>query len=110
MGKDLAEGEKEEILSNYIPEKISNNRLFLNSLHLIVQFLRNKLKEKCVRYYDNPELRKEMELNTNLEQDFFKLANQKLHSLTEEFEVTEVEDLKFIRQITFFCELVATHT
>ena len=29
-----------------------------------------------------------MELNTNLEQEFFKLANQKLNNLTEELEIT----------------------
>ena len=41
-----------------------------------------------MRFYDNTELRKEMELNTNLEQMFFKLANQKLQNLIEEMEIT----------------------
>lgn len=51
-----------------------------------------------------------MELNTNLEQQFFQLANQKLHALTEELQITEVEDLRYIKQVTFFCELIATHS
>lgn len=29
-----------------------------------------------------------MELNTNLEHDFLKLANQKINNLLEEFEIT----------------------
>lgn len=46
------------MIVNFIPERISNTDLFLNSMQLVIQFLRNKLKEKCVRFYDNIEMRK----------------------------------------------------
>lgn len=39
---------------NLIPESILNSQMFFSSLKLILQFLRNKLKEQFVRYYDNP--------------------------------------------------------
>ena len=63
------------MVKTFIPESISNSELFVSSLKIVMQFLRNKLKEKTVRFYDNPEFRKEMELNTNLDGQFFKMAN-----------------------------------
>ena len=62
-------------IKSFIPESISNSEMFIESLKLIMQFLRNKLKEKNIRFYDNPEFRKEMELNTHLDVQFFKMAN-----------------------------------
>jgi hypothetical protein len=47
-------------IKSFIPESISNSHMFIESLKLIMQFLRNKLKEKNIRFYDNPEFRKEM--------------------------------------------------
>ena len=103
LGGVLDEEEKAELANRHIPDSIANNQLFLSSLQLVVQFIRNKLKEKCVRFYDNPELRKEMELNTNLDQKFMMLASQKLHSLTEQLQISEVEDLRHLRRLAFFC-------
>ena len=51
-----------------------------------------------------------MELNTNLDQKFMVLASQKLHSLTEQLQITEVEDLRHLKRIAFFCELIASHS
>lgn len=42
----------------FIPESIANNEMFISSLKLVMQFMRNKLKEKAVRFYDNGEFRK----------------------------------------------------
>jgi len=53
LGNNLGDREREEMIVNFIPERISNTDLFLNSMQLVIQFLRNKLKEKCVRFYDN---------------------------------------------------------
>jgi hypothetical protein len=43
----------DKTIKKFIPESISNSELFVNSLKIILQFLRNKLKEKNVRFYDN---------------------------------------------------------
>lgn len=61
-------------VNNLVPESILNSQMFFNSIRLILQFLKNKLKEQIVRYYDNPEFRNEIRVNTNLEDAFFKLA------------------------------------
>lgn len=52
--------------SSIIPESIMNSEVYLASLGMVIQFLRNKLKQKIVLYYDNPQFRKELELTTNL--------------------------------------------
>jgi hypothetical protein len=40
--------------NNLVPENILNSQMYFSSLRLVLQFLRNKLKEQVVRYYDNP--------------------------------------------------------
>ncbi len=45
-------------IKSFIPESISNSEMFIESLKLVMQFMRNKLKEKNIRFYDNPEFRK----------------------------------------------------
>ena len=42
----------DKIIKKFIPESIANSQLFVNSLKVIIQFLKNKLKEKSVRFYD----------------------------------------------------------
>lgn len=68
-----------------------NSQMFFSSIRLVLQFLRNKLKEQVVRYYDNPEFRSEIRVNTNLEDTFFKLAQEKLGNILNSLQVTDVE-------------------
>lgn len=51
----------------------------------MIQFFKNKLKEKAVRYYDNEELRKELEMNTHIERNFFKLADKNMSLIAEQY-------------------------
>jgi DNA excision repair protein ERCC-2 len=50
-----------------------------------------------------------MELNTHLDVQFFKMANETLFRLLNMLQVTEVEGLKALTLVTFFCELVFLH-
>lgn len=50
-----------------------------------------------------------MELNTNLDSQFFKMANETLFRLLNMLQVTEVEGLKALTLVTFFCELIFVH-
>jgi hypothetical protein len=64
--------------------------MYFSSVRLILLFLRNKLKEQIVRYYDTTEFRSEIRLNTNLEDAFFKLAAEKLGNI---FNILQVSDV-----------------
>ena len=107
MVKDIDPNELKS--SNLVPESIRNSELYFSSMRLVLQFLRNKLKEQIVRYYDNPQFRKEIRINTNLEDSFFKLAPEKLNNILNVLQISEVEDVKAINLITFFCELIFMH-
>jgi len=44
LSSTLADKDKEELMIQYIPERITNNHMFVSSMQLVVQFLRNKIK------------------------------------------------------------------